>query len=81
MTKTVEIAYREGQAAFKENGATAECPYPAANVSQSYTSSSDRTHWWSGFLDARTDDALGHIFDRYKLARMSLPAREENDGR
>lgn len=36
-----------------------QCPYAIGD--------GRRVGWWTGYLDARTNDRLGHIFRRYQI--------------
>lgn len=53
-------AYAEGREAFLAGGGESDCPYPPK-------SGNGRTAWWTGFLDARTNASLGHIFAKYGM--------------
>lgn len=56
-------AYDKGQAAYAIGQTDEDCPYPSR---QSKGSSTYRIEWFNGFLDARTADKLGHIFNKKK---------------
>ena len=51
-------AYFEGLADYWKGVTDTECPYKDGN---------QRRAWFTGWLDARTNDNLGHIFKKYKL--------------
>ena len=64
------IEYRNGHAAFALG--VQECPLKSKQPGESTPElAGRRTAWWDGWLDARTDEALGKTFDKYKLGRMS----------
>lgn len=49
----------EGQAAFQEGLPDFDNPYPRGDHR--------RMFWFAGWLDARTNHSLGHIFKKYGL--------------
>ena len=69
--KSHSKSYWEGHKAYAKHGATAECPHNATGGMVGDKTSTKRTHWWNGYLDARTDDHLGHVFDKWQLERMT----------
>lgn len=51
------IEYDEGEQAFKSGLACDSCPYPRGDKR--------RLDWMNGFLEARIQSHLGHIFQKH----------------
>lgn len=54
-------AYNEGYKAFLDGETQDGCPYPTSSKNER------RYEWMCGYLDARTRQRLGHVFDKWEL--------------
>lgn len=51
-------AHERGYRAFHDGISSNSCPFPRGD---------QRMAWFTGWYDARMQDTLGHIFDKYGL--------------
>jgi ribosome modulation factor len=56
--------YEQGSDAYSAGKPDSECPYPPKQGN-----GAQRISWFNGWLDARTQDKLGHIFEKYGLTK------------
>lgn len=53
------VAYREGRKAYEKGSDL--CPYEQWSGDQ-------RSSWWTGWYDARINDRLGHIWEKWGIS-------------
>ena len=60
----VSEPYEQGKSAYNTGISSNHNPYPS---SKSISQNKDRCEWYGGWYDARIQDKLGHIFEKYGI--------------
>ena len=61
---SISEPYEQGKAAYHTGVSSEKNPYPSM---KSIRQNKDRCEWYNGWYDARIQDKLGHIFEKYGI--------------